>query len=331
MIKSTLNNILIVRTDRIGDVILTTPAIRAIKEAYPKTKITLLVSPLTQDLISKNPFVDEILLDDRKNINKGILGFVKLISSIRRRKFDLAIVYHTKKRTNLACFLAGIEYRIGYKNNKFGFLLNHPVSDKRHLGEKHETEYCLELLSHLGIKSNNLSLDISVNNDNEKWAEEFIEKNIAKDKKIIAIHAGASGPEKCWPSENFVELINEIGKRFQGVFILIGASHIKEISNKIKEKASAEIIDMAGKTTISQLVSLLKRCDLLISNDSGPVHMASALNTPVISIFTRNSPGINPERWKPLGENSIFIGPPASKEDVLKKVVETLEKTNDRR
>ncbi|MBZ0166549.1 MAG: glycosyltransferase family 9 protein, partial [Candidatus Omnitrophica bacterium] len=143
---NTFHNILIVRTDRIGDVVLTTPAIRAVKNKFPQSRLTVLVSPLTYDLIHGLPWIDEIMVDDRAGLNKGIMGFCHLVHSMRYKKFDLAVVFHTKRRTNLACFLAGIPYRMGYKNNKYGFLLNHPVPDERHTGQKHESEYCLDLL-----------------------------------------------------------------------------------------------------------------------------------------------------------------------------------------
>src|SRR5208283_5138589 len=152
------NNILIVRTDRIGDVVLTTPSIKAISRAYPNARISVLVTPMTYDLINGNPYVDEILVDYVQGRHKGLLGFLRLSRDIRRKSFDLAIIFHTKRRYNLACLLAGIPYRLGYKNNKFGFLLTHPLKDQRPKGEKHEAQYCLEVLKAIGIEANDLDV-----------------------------------------------------------------------------------------------------------------------------------------------------------------------------
>ena len=121
MPKDNYRNILIVRTDRIGDVVLTTPAIEALRKAFPQARISILVTPVTRELVEGNPYLDEVLIDDRKGRHGGVFGFFNLVKTLRKRQFDLAIILHTKKRTNSLCFLAGIPHRVGYKNNKFGF------------------------------------------------------------------------------------------------------------------------------------------------------------------------------------------------------------------
>lgn len=296
-------NILIVRTDRIGDVVLTTPAIKALREHYATARISILVAPLTRDLVDGNICLDEVLVDDRKGEHKGLRGFVRLVRTIRQRKFDCALVLHTKKRTNLTCFLSGIPVRIGYKNNKFGFLLNRPIPDIRHKGEKHEAQYCLDVLKKMGIVCSNKDLDLPVKEDALRWMDQFCkEQNISEDDRMIAIHPGASDPSKRWPENRFAELMDQLGKRYSAKIILIGALETDNIAQTIITLSDTPAVNMAGQTTVGQLAALLMRCDLLVSNDSGPVHVAAGVGTPVVSIFTRNQPGINPERWGPLGE-----------------------------
>lgn len=308
-----MKNILIVRTDRIGDVVLTTPAIKALREGYPEARISILVNPLTRDLVKGNPYLDEILIDDREHQNKG-LGFLKLVKSLHQKKFDLAIIFHTKKRTNILCFLAGIPYRVGYKNNKFGFLLTDPIEDRRHWGEKHEAQYCLDVLKHLGIKADTLEFFVPIQKEAVPWLKNFEQTHcLEASDRLITIHPGASDPTKCWPEACFAEMIDSLTKRHAVKIILIGAAKIAEISKKILSLTSSPIIDLTGKTTVAQMVVLLKRSCLLVSNDSGPVHVASAVGCPVVSIFTRNQPGINPERWKPLGAKAIVVSVPPSK------------------
>ena len=116
-------NILIVRTDRIGDVVLTTPSIKALRDAFPEARITLLVTPLTQDLVNGLAGLDAVLVDDRQGVHCGPGGYCKLIRQLKACRFDLAVIYHTKKRYNLLCALAEIPRRIGYKNEKLGWLL----------------------------------------------------------------------------------------------------------------------------------------------------------------------------------------------------------------
>lgn len=305
-------NILIVRTDRVGDVVLTTPAIRALRGAYPHSRISILVAPRTRDLVEGNPDLDEVLVDDRGKEHKGPFGFLKLVYCLRQKKFDLAIIFHTKKRTNLTCFLAGIPSRIGYKNNKLGFLLTHPLRDTRHEGKKHEVQYCLDVLQELGITAaTHWDLYVPVKKEAEQWVEQFCrEHRISAQDRLIAIHAGASDPSRRWPEERFADLIDKLIEDYSGKIVIIGTADIRKINREIISLAHHPVLDLTGMMTISQLVSLFKRCDLLISNDSGPVHIAAAVGTPVIAIFTRNQPGINPERWRPLAQNSKVISVP---------------------
>ena len=317
-------NILIVRTDRIGDVVLTVPAIRAIKEKFPDARVTVLLSPLTFDLLNGLDFIDEILVDDRQGPHKGLWGFLRLIRVIQQKKFDLAVIYHTKKRTNLACFWARIPYRLGYKNNKYGFLLNHPVEDVRHTGRKHEVQYCLDLLGQIGIQSDDLSLAIAREQNADRWITDFLKsKGIETSDKIIVLHPAASDPAKQWPKESFAELINELYQRKCTIkFIIIGTRENRHLARDIQNKTDVEILDSTGQFSMNQLVSLLARSALLISNDSGPVHIAAALGTPVVSIFTRNQPGINPQRWQPLGENKRVVSVPFNDQISFKKARE---------
>lgn len=304
-------NILAVRTDRIGDFTLTTPAIRALKLGFPNAKVTALIVPAVKEIAVGNPFIDDVIVDERKGAHKGIAGFWKLVAEIRKRKFDLAVIFHTKKRTNLACFLAGIPYRTGYKNEKFGFLLNHPLVDKRHEGRKHESELCMDVVRALGVTNVDTQFVVPLNENNEKWVDEFFAQNKLKEKGfVIAIHPGASDPSRRWAPERFAELIDALNKRYKCQLILLATNEMKNLSEKVLSMVKTSVMDLTGQTSVGQMVSLLRRCNLLVSNDTGPVHIATALHMPVVSIFTRNQPGINPERWKPLGEKVRTVSAP---------------------
>src|SRR3989338_1410008 len=115
-------NILIVRTDRIGDVVLTTPVISALRENYPHARLSMMVTPQTKDIVEGNPYLDSVIVFDRKEIGRNVGKLLGFILNLRKEKFDSAIIFHTKKITNLICFLAGIPQRVGYRNEKFGFL-----------------------------------------------------------------------------------------------------------------------------------------------------------------------------------------------------------------
>ena len=313
-------NILIVRTDRIGDVVLTTPSIEALRLAYPKARLSIMVTPQTHELVEDNPCLDEVIIYDQKNLHRGFFGFWRFVLNLRKRKFDLSIIFHTKKRTNLICFLAGIPNRIGYKNNKFGFLLTQGIADTRPQGLKHEAQYCLDVLKPLGIVSQDLSLDVSIHPNGQEWLDRFItEYKINPSDKLIAIHASASDPSRCWPSKRFIELMNLIRTHYDCKILLIGQDNAQSTASEILSGYKYPVLNIVGKTRLFEFISLLTRVNILISNDSGPVHLAAGLKTPVISIFARNQPGINPERWRPLGIKSRFVSVPMNMDLDFKK------------
>ena len=274
--KSDIKNILLIRTDRIGDVILTTPAIHALRLRYPQSKISILISSSTVDLVHGNPDIDEILVDDRKGRHQGFKGFWRLVSEVRARRFDTVINFHTKRRTNALCALAGIPRRIGYGNNKWGFLLNERVFDERPRGLKHEAQYCLDLLKTIGVEGGELRPLIPVQADAEQWAEKFFARfNVGDpDFKFVVVHPGASCPTRRWPVEYFAQVISRMDDRRRTFFIVIGTFDQRDLVLSLWAEAGKDrlIYDLTGQTTLAQIVSLLKRCDLLISNDSGPVH-----------------------------------------------------------
>ncbi len=303
--------ILIVRTDRIGDVVLTTPAIAALRKRVPDGYIAVLVSASTADLVKGNPHLDEVLIDDRAGKNRGFWGFFRLVGELKKMRFDAVINFHTKKRTNLACFLAGIPKRIGYQNEKFGFLLTDPLPDERPLGIKHEAQYCLDVLGVLGITGERIEMYVPVPDLSRAWVEEMFRKHQWDHvRPLIAIHSGSSCPTKKWPVEYFSELMSMLDRKYHGGFVLLGGKDNVETALELMKRCGVKnVFDLTGQISLAQLAAVLERCDLLVSNDSGPVHIAAALNTRVVSIFTRNQPGINPERWRPLGKRSAFVAP----------------------
>ena len=332
-IPSTFNNILIVRTDRIGDVVLTTPAIKAIAQTFPTARITVLVSPATFDLLNGNPYIDEILVDDRNGRHKGLFGSLRLAREIRLKKFDLAIIFHTKRRYNLACYTSSIPVRLGYKNTKFGFLLTHPLKDQRALGIKHEAEYCMDVLKAIGIKNNELDVFVPLQKEAEEWARLWMQENNLRSHEFIVIHPGASDPAKCWSTAQFAQLMERLAERYTLKIVLIGAVPSVTVSGEILRKTHipSKFFDLTGKTSLAQMVSLLRRSRLLISNDSGPVHVAAGVGASVISLFLRDRPGINAERWKPLGPRGFILKnspQPFNVDDVLELTEKILRRNS---
>ncbi len=299
--------ILIVRTDRIGDVLLSTPVIKALRQKYPQAYISMMVAPYARDIVEGSPYLDEVIIYDKDIKHKSWLRCLKFASRLKKRKFDLAIILHPTNRVHLLTFLAGIPRLLGY-NRKFGFLNNLVRVHTKQEGLKHEAEYNLDLLCDLGISGKAQDLFMPIRPESEQWVKDFlVSQGIKETDKILAINPGASCPSKIWPAGNFAKVAETLANRHNFKIIIVSGPKDIPIANMIAHKIGDRALNLSGKTSVSHLASMLKRCVLFISNDSGPVHIASSLGTPVISIFGRNQPGLSPRRWGPLGRQGKYL------------------------
>jgi ADP-heptose:LPS heptosyltransferase len=202
---------------------------------------------------------------------------------------------------HLLTFLAGISKRVGY-DRKLGFLLTERIPHTKERGEKHELEYNLDLLRYLKIEIRDKRLFMPVKKESEEWAIDFLkQEGIKADDKLLAINPAASCPSKVWPFDRFAEVADRLAQKYDFKILLVCGSKDLLIAESVMKNMRSSVISLAGKTSVSQLASLLKRSSLFISNDSGPVHIASAVGTPVISIFGRKQKGLSPRRWGPVG------------------------------
>jgi len=305
--KLNFKRILIVRTDKIGDVLLSTPVIKALRYAYPNAYIAMMVSPYGKNIVEDNPYLDEVIIYDKDGKHKSWRRSLKFAQNLKKKRFDLAIVLHPTNRVHLVTFFAGIRRRIGY-DRKLGFLLTDSIKHTKQLGQKHELEYALDLVRYLGIKPQDKTPFMLIKPESEAWTEElFKQEGIKKTDRLLAIHPAASCPSKIWPNERFADVAGRLMERYGfKVLVITGPGDLQLAENVIKHM-HRPVVNLAGKTSVSQLASVLKRCNLFISCDSGPVHIASAVGTPVISIFGRNQKGLSPVRWGPTGKKDKIL------------------------
>jgi lipopolysaccharide heptosyltransferase II len=335
-----IKKILVIRTDRIGEVLLSTPIPTALKEKWPSAAITMMIKPQLRELIEDNPYVSEIMeYEDnaRKNKEKegnirrdkdrrGVIRETFRLSKIfKERKFDIVVVVNPKKEFHLAVFLAGIPIRVGF-NRKWGFFLTHRVRDSKSLAEKHEIEYNLDLVRALGIEPGDKRPVLVV-----KDAAAGIRKDkdregiIREDKGIVAIHPCTSNPKKQWPPEYFARLGDLLIAAGYEVAVIGGAENIgiaKEVVSRMKNKPQ----DLAGETGLKDLARFLKECRFLVSGDSGPVHIASAVGTKVMALFGSADPGSRPARWRPYGEGHVIIQKEKLEDIKPEEIIERIKK-----
>ena len=300
-------NILLTRTDRIGDVVLSTPAIKAVRDKYPDAYIAFMVRPYANDIVEGNPYLDEVIEYDKAGRHKSFLSTVKFALSLRKKKFDIAIMLHPTNRVHIIAFIAGIPRRIGY-DRKMSFLLTDRVPHLKQKGRKHELEYTLDLLKSIGIEAMDKTLFIPVREKDMNAIEIVLDEwHIGKEVPLIAINPGASSMSKRWLPENFAKVADALAGSLKARIFLVSDKANAEFAEKVSKNMKYEPINLAGKTSVGELVALISKCSIFISNDSGPVHIACAVETPVVSIFGRNNPGLSAKRWGPTGEKSIFL------------------------
>lgn len=297
--------ILIIRTDRLGDVILSTPVIKNLRAAYPKAHIAFMCRPYTKPVLEGNPYLDEVIVYDKYGKHKSIWASVQFSLYLRKKKFDWAIILHPTNRAHFIAFLAGIPYRVGW-DRKMSYFLTKKIPHTKQEGKKHELEYTLDILNQIGVPVFDFNTYFPVNEYAIKKVEELFKKlGLGEGEKIIVIHPSASCPSKRWPEEYFSQLIKLISDKGNLKIIIVTSENEKKFGQKIVDEN--EVIDLRGKLNIAELGALLRKSSLFISNDSGPVHIAAALEIPVISIFGRCDPGLSPRRWRPLGKKSFYF------------------------
>jgi len=183
-------------------------------------------------------------------------------------------------------------------------LLTHKIEDKKYLGQKHEVEYNLELVGLVGVITQDKTLSLNINSDiiNNLLKELNIEED-----KLIAIHPFTSDPIKQWPLNSFRELVKRLAGESNIKIIIIGGKDELARSKELCSNLGNNLINITGRTTLRQLAALLNKCKLLISGDSGPVHLACAVDTRVLAIFRSDIPGKSSRRWGPWGKGHIVI------------------------
>jgi len=321
MNNKSIKNILVVRNDRFGEFLLNIPALRALKETFTQAKLIAVVDPYVRDLAEALPFIDEIIEWGRAG--HSLSAKLKLVGLLKRKGIDIAVILNPAKDFNIITYLCGIPIRVGY-DRKWGFLLTHKMKDKKHLGQKHEIEYNLELVSLVGAKTEDRALFISV--EDNIIDSLFSDNGIEDSANLVALHPWTSDPIKQWPLEYFYSLAQRLTKELNLKVLIVGGKDEAAQDRYFCKNPEHSFINLSGRTTLRELAVLLKKCRLLISGDSGPVHLACAVNTRVLSIFRSDLPGKSAKRWGPWGEGHAVI----EKDDLAKiSVDEVLNKTKE--
>lgn len=291
-----------------GDLVLSTPVFEALRERFPGAFLAGLAPLQNRAVIEGNPYLDEVILYDKKGSERGWWGNLCFAGKLARKRFDVVIHLHPTNRMHLVSWLAGIPVRIGYRK-KNGWALTHTIEDEKTKGLKHEAEYNFDLLKFLGVDPPRKITPYFPLNPRDQLSLEALLRNLGLEegRPWVVLNPSASCPSKIWPAERFTRLADRLSEGARARILLIGSQEDRGLARRVKEGMSERAFDFSGKLSLGMLGWLLKKASLLISNDSGPVHLARSVGTPAISIFGRNLAGLSPRRWGPLGEEGRVI------------------------
>lgn len=298
--KEEVKRILVIKLEKIGDLVLSIPILRELKSNFPHSYIAILVNDYSKDIVSADSNINEVLL-----YKKSIAGLFKLIKKIQDEYFDLVIDLTGNDKEFipvLISYLSKAKYTVGLNQSGRGFL--HTIKVNYDPKDKPLTELMFDIMKPLGIYSNDIIPRIDVSPDARIFADGIFSKfNIKDNDLMIGIHPGGYYPSQCWPEIGFAKVADELIKRYAACVFIISGCVEKPIVFKIVESMRNKPQGIINDITLQQLMGVISHLDLLICNNSGPLHIATALGIPTVSTM---GPTL-PERWRPRGKNHIVI------------------------
>ena len=284
---------------------MTTPAVRAIRRAFPDARIGLLAKPWVVPVFEDSPHVDELLIYDAQGRHRGLAGKFRLARDLKSHSFDAAILLQNAFEAAFITRLANIPRRIGYDTDARRLLLTHPVPCTPAIKTIHQTGYYLRILQGIGITAADDRLHLTIGRRHRQRAERILKDcRVNRDDIIVGINPSATfGPAKQWFPHRFAELADRLRNEFGARILIFGGPGDQPLGSRIARAMMHPPVDLSGRTTLGEAMALIERCSLFITNDSGLMHVAAALETPLIAIFGST----NPITTGPVGPNSRVI------------------------
>lgn len=299
--------ILVKEVNWLGDIVMSLPALRAVRTAFPKAHLSVLIKHELASFFDGAKWVDEIIpYKLRKGFFHGIADRGKLAGSLRQKKFDLAILFPNSFDSALWPFLARIPKRVGFARDARGLLLSHKTTPTPQILEIHQVHYYLHMLKEtLGLSgpADAFTPDVSVA-AREKMEAFVAQRRKRPGKPLVGLAvAAAYGPAKEWPSDHYGRLIDLLAERSGAECVLVGAPSERRKSEEVVSKSKSGAIVAAGETSVGEALALLALCDAFAGNDSGSMHVAGALGKPTVGIFGST----RADRTGPLGPRTKIL------------------------
>jgi len=316
-----VSRILVRGVNWVGDTILTYPTVQKLKSLFPHSHLAILVPSHLIDLWKTFPYADEIIPFQKKRGFGSIWEDLNLSQSLKERNFDLAIIFPRSFRSAFQAYLARIPIRIGYQDEGRSLFLTHGIRRTEEIRRSHRVHYFQKLTDSLGQAEGSSSPRIFLREEDRKWAEQKLrDLGIQDGRPLIGMNPGATyGLAKCWYPERFGELGKRLFEKWKATVLLFGKEEERPIAKEILQHLKEGGIDLTGKTHLLQLAALLERCQLIVTNDTGTMHVATAVGTPVVALFGSTDPSTT----GPWGDGHVVIRKDVPCSPCLKRICPT--------
>ncbi len=287
--------ILVTRFSSLGDIVLTTPVYHNLKLSYPECKISVAVKEKFAGILEGNPYIDDLI------VLKNGESIFSLVKRIRSEKFDVFIDLHNKLRSVILRMFCSVPHRSVYRKNAISRYLYIKNSNKSHFKTKHTIEKYLDVLKEMGIHPTIQSPEIFVDDYFDHFCEKY---QVGQNDLLIGINPGSVWPTKKWLPERFAEVADWLTANYGAKIVFVGSAGDRDDINKVLSKIKHQYIDLCGETNLKELATLISRCSLFITNDSGPMHIAAAFHVPLVAIFGSTTKELG---FAPYGENNSIV------------------------
>ncbi len=316
--RKAIKKLLVRSTNWIGDAIMTSPAVRAIRRNFPDAHISMLAKPWVAPVFAHSPYVDEIVIYDANGRHGGALGPLKLARDLRAHDFDAAILLQNAIEAALIAFLAGIPIRMGFDTDARRFLLTHAVRRTKAIKKIHQTGYYLKILEGLGMSGGSQTLELSLGLADVRRAGMFLaERGVDPKRPIIGLNPSATfGPAKQWFPERYAALGDLLAKEMGAGILIFGGPGDRELGRTITDLMASPAVDFSGRTSLGEAMALIGRCNAFVTNDSGLMHVAAALDVPLVAVFGST----NSTTTSPFSDTSRIVRVPTPCSPCMQKV-----------
>lgn len=282
-----VNNILLRSANWVGDAVMTTPAVRAVRKNFPRARITILAKPWVMPVFHNNPHIDEIMRYDAAGRHNGPAGLYRLSRDLKQKKFDLAIVFQNAFEAALLAFATRIPRRLGFATDGRALFLTDRLYNYRALKKGHLIDYYLGIISGVGLDLEGRDLELVISDKERQQAHALLKKlGVSPEEPHAGLNPGATfGTAKRWLPERFAEISRRLYADQGYRSLIFGASGEARLGRQIAELSDDCAVNLCGRTNLREAMALIDRCRFFITNDSGLMHVAAALDKPQLAII----------------------------------------------